>query len=298
MRSSIIALIPVLLASYVSAHGYLAAMKVGDQPTNRAGPPNGERNADSDTSAIRQVSSFEPVYGVDSPANNCGVQARNAPRVIDANPGDTINFDRKGADGRSNWPHNTGPMLTYLADCGDAPCSEFDSTTARWFKIHQVGLKPDSGEWFQQDLMNGGTAPVTLPSNIAPGNYLVRHEAIALHNASQPATTSSGAEFYPGCAQLRIGGRGTGRPTENELVSHPGAYQADHPGIFVPNVFGSRDYVFPGPPVAAFVDGQSNDGRASSPRSGCIILILSLIRTIKPCWKKNEEYKALNSNWT
>jgi hypothetical protein len=102
MRSSAIALIPVLLASYVSAHGYLIAIGVGNQPINRAPPPNGQRDGNSDTSAIRQVSNFEPIYGVDNPANNCGVQAKNAPRVLDANPGDTLTFDWKGGDSRSN----------------------------------------------------------------------------------------------------------------------------------------------------------------------------------------------------
>lgn len=268
MRSSTLALIPVLLASYVSAHGYLAAIDVSNQPRNRAPPPNGARDGNSDSSAIRQVFNFEPIYGVNNPANNCGVRAQNAPRVMDVNPGDTIGFDWKGGDGRSNWPHNTGPMITYLANCGDQPCSQFDSRNARWFKIHQVGRKPNSGEWFQQDLMNGATHTVPLPTNIAPGNYLVRHEIIALHIASQPATDNSGAEFYPGCAQLRIGGSGTGRPSENELVSHPGAYGASDPGI-AGNFFSSRDYTFPGPPVASFVSNPnappSGDNNAPAP---------------------------------
>ncbi|KAJ2924571.1 hypothetical protein H1R20_g12520, partial [Candolleomyces eurysporus] len=57
-------------------------------------------------------------------------------------------------------------MITYLADCGNVPCSEFDSTKARWFKIHQVGKKPNGGEWFQADLMQGGKVSAKLPENI------------------------------------------------------------------------------------------------------------------------------------
>ena len=177
------------------------------------------------------------------------------------------------------WPHNTGPMLTYLASCGSTPCSQFDSTTAKWFKIDQVGQKPD-GTWVQADFsmsypfskshpfvhlsltVSGKTVPVTLPATLAPGNYLMRHEIIALHLA----VTQGGAEFYPSCTQLRVGGSQTGAPQSNELVSLPGAYKDTDPGIFDPNVFNpGSSYTFPGPPVAAFVGGSS--GSSPDPSS-------------------------------
>lgn len=80
--------------------------------------------------------------------------------------------------------------------------------------------------------MNGAAADVVIPKTLAPGNYLIRHEIIALHLATQ----RGGAEFYPSCAQLRVGGSQTGRPAENELVSFPGAYSDNDPGIYVPEV--------------------------------------------------------------
>ncbi len=80
--------------------------------------------------------------------------------------------------------------------------------------------------------VNGGTAVVTIPNNIAPGNYLIRHEIIALHLA----ITEGGAEFYPSCTQIAISGNGSGRPKSEELVSFPGAYKDDDPGIFFPEV--------------------------------------------------------------
>lgn len=80
--------------------------------------------------------------------------------------------------------------------------------------------------------VNGEVANVTLPSNIAPGNYIIRHEIIALHLAN----TLGGAEFYPSCSQLSLSGSGKGAPTSDELVSLPGAYSDNDPGIYVPNV--------------------------------------------------------------
>ena len=40
-------------------------------------------------------------------------------------------------------------MLTYLASCGDTTCDKFDSRTAKWFKIDQVG-QDGNGGWVQK----------------------------------------------------------------------------------------------------------------------------------------------------
>ena len=73
---------------------------------------------------------------------------------------------------------------------------------------------------------NGGYN-YTIPSCLSPGYYLVRHEIIALHSA----WGENGAQFYPNCHQLEVSGKGTIIPTD--LVSFPGAYQPDDPGIFI-----------------------------------------------------------------
>lgn len=80
--------------------------------------------------------------------------------------------------------------------------------------------------------MSGGLGSATIPKNIAPGQYLLRHEIIALHLADQ----MGGAEFYSSCTQLNIGGSGTGVPSSNELVSIPGVYSDNDPGIYTPDV--------------------------------------------------------------
>jgi len=171
-----------------------------------------------------------------------------------------MTFSWKGAD-YSDWPHNTGPMLTYMASCGLTTCDQFNATQARWFKIHQVGRQDGSALWYQQVLYDGGVDNVTIPSNLAPGNYLVRHEIIALHLATEPGM----AEFYPACSQLSVGGSHTGQPNDDELVSLPGAYSDSDPGIYDPNVFDpSVPYVFPGPNVAAFIAGSTSDGSNST----------------------------------
>ena len=113
--------------------------------------------------------------------------------------------------------------------------------------------------------MNGKPASVTLPTQVAPGDYLVRHEIIALHLA----VTLGGAEFYPSCTQIRVGGSQTGTP--NQTVSFPGAYNDNDPGIYDPDVYTpGLQYIFPGGPVSnlaspADMSGQVTGNGPSSP---------------------------------
>jgi Auxiliary Activity family 9 (formerly GH61) len=94
------------------------------------------------------------------------------------------------------------------------------------------------------DTVNGKPASVTLPTQVAPGDYLVRHEIIA-----HLTVTLGGAEFYPSCTQIRVGGSQTGTP--NQTVSFPGAYSDNDPGIIDPSIYSSgASYAFPGGPVS------------------------------------------------
>ncbi|KAF9501049.1 hypothetical protein BDN71DRAFT_1439291 [Pleurotus eryngii] len=253
------------LPAFTYGHGYVAFVTVDDTTFKENAP-----NAQPTPAATRQINDVGPVKGASNAQLTCGHTPNPATQFADqmlkVNPGSRVAFDWRGGD-LSKWPHNTGPMLTYMADCGQGGCEKFDATKAKWFKIQQIGRKTGGNkEWAQQDLMNGGTAIVTIPSNIAPGNYLIRHEIIALHLA----VTEGGAEFYPSCTQIAISGNGSGRPKSQDLVSFPGAYKDDDPGIFFRETFNtSATYIFPGPAIASFVspssDSPSTSGSTSTP---------------------------------
>lgn len=97
----------------------------------------------------------------------------------------------------------------------------------------------------------------------------MRSEVIALHFATKMYSATekeTGAEFYPSCAQIYVGGSETGKPEPEELVSFPGAYKDDDPGLYVPQLYYKPPpYVFPGPPIASFISGDHSSGGVESP---------------------------------
>ena len=147
--------------------------------------------------------------------------------------------------------------MTYLAKCPGTDCTTAEPTTLNWFKINHAGLNPD-GTWVSDTIIaDNNTWTVTIPSDIAPGPYLVRHELVALHSASN----ANGAQFYPMCANLKITGTGSAAPTDT--VKFPGAYSPTDPGILV-NIYYPvlTNYTIPGP--APYVSGGASGPVPSS----------------------------------
>ncbi|CAH0040716.1 unnamed protein product [Clonostachys rhizophaga] len=140
-----------------------------------------------------------------------------------------------------------GPIMVYLAKVSNAASAS--TSGQNWFKIAQSGL---SGSTWAVDTLisNGGWHYFTLPSCVAPGDYLMRVEILALHSAYSQGQ----AQFYMGCAQIRVTGSGT--KTGSNIVQFPGAYKATDPGILI-NIYGTggspnnngQPYTIPGPSV-------------------------------------------------
>lgn len=83
----------------------------------------------------------------------------------------------------------------------------------------------------------------TIPKSLAPGNYLIRHELLALHQANTP-------QFYAECAQIEVTGSGSAQPGDSFLANIPGYASQSDPGITV-DTYGSSatTYTCPGPKV-------------------------------------------------
>ncbi|KAI0033873.1 glycoside hydrolase family 61 protein, partial [Vararia minispora EC-137] len=239
------------LAPLAAAHGFLGKIVIdgktyaGNEPGTGKGTP----------SAIQRVDTIDPLKGVDNVNLPCGSHAQPAALHADAAPGSNLSVFWTDAGGQ-NWPHRVGPVMTYMAACtGAADCASFNASNAQWFKIDQLGLQDaQSGLWWHNEFMQGRSLSMSIPENIAPGNYLLRSEIIALHLMPEP----NGVEFYPACAQLSIAAPNTTTSsttfaslTPNATVSFPGAYAANDAGIFAPGVFDTPvTYTFPGGTVS------------------------------------------------
>lgn len=115
--------------------------------------------------------------------------------------------------------------------------------TAGWFKIAEDGLD-SAGKWGVDRLIAAqGVQTITIPSCIAPGQYLLRGELIALHGANN----AKGAQFYMECAQINIQGASASKTPAT--VSLPGAYSANDKGILYNLYSGQKTYTAPGPSV-------------------------------------------------
>jgi cellulase len=150
-----------------------------------------------------------------------------------------------------------GPVLVYMSAVSDATTADGSSS---WFKVAEDGYDVATKTWGTMNLnTNCGKQTFTVPADIAPGNYLVRAEAIALHSAG----SSGGAQMYMTCFQVNVSGTGSAVP---EGVLFPGAYSATDPGILI-NIYQTiTEYIIPGPAVyvAGGATGATTSAAASS----------------------------------
>lgn len=116
--------------------------------------------------------------------------------------------------------------------------------SAVWFKIDAIGRTGTTDVWGDSPLMTAGNQyTYTIPSCLAAGDYIVRHEIIALHSAySYP-----GAQFYPSCHQIAVTGSGTSTGPSSK-VAIPGVYKSTDPGITY-DAYKATEYTIPGPAV-------------------------------------------------
>jgi len=81
-------------------------------------------------------------------------------------------------------------------------------------------------------IAKGGRSYFDMPACVAPGDYTLRIELIALHSAS----SRNGAQFYMSCANIRVTGSGSFVPSQTYSI--PGAYRQNDPSILI-NIWGA-----------------------------------------------------------
>lgn len=166
------------------------------------------------------------------------------------------------------WPDShKGPIFDYLAPC-NGNCESVDKTTLQFFKIDGLGYLngSDPGTWATDVLIaDASTWLVQIPADIAPGNYVLRHEIIALHSAG----SADGAQNYPQCFNLAISGTGTLSPSGTYGTA---LYQETDPGILYNLYTTVEDYTMPGPTLySAFPSSVAQSSSVATVTSSAIV---------------------------
>ena len=209
---------------------------------------NGE---DLESSCARLPSTNSPIEDYSSTALQCNVNPAAASGKCSFTAGDTVTIEmhqqtssrncKEEGIGGAHW----GPVMAYLSKVEDAATADGSS---EFFKIYENGWKKAPGSsqgdadfWGTKDLnYNCGKLDFTIPDDIAPGDYLLRAEAVALHAAS----SSGGAQHYVTCYQLKVAGDGTATP---KGVKFPEAYSKTGPGLGFSIHAPLDSYPMPGP---------------------------------------------------
>lgn len=134
--------------------------------------------------------------------------------------------------------------LSKIATIGD--CTIQTATALKWTKISQSGLitSGGTGTWATDNLINNNsTNSAVIPRNLKAGNYVIRQEIIALHGAEN----DNGAQNYPQCLNLKVGGSGT--VTLPSGTDGSALYKRTDPGILFNLYTSPTAYPFPGPSV-------------------------------------------------
>ncbi|KAH6899218.1 glycoside hydrolase [Coprinopsis sp. MPI-PUGE-AT-0042] len=190
---------------------------------------------------VRKTNNFNsrnPVTDVKSQDFRCYTsETRATAQTMTVSAGSRIGLN---TDGNVYHPSTTNIYMAKAPSGVDI--ANWDGSGQVWFRVHEVPAVTNGGSSIS--FPSDGTTKIefTLPSSLPNGQYLVRVENIALHGAG----SYGGAQFYISCAQINVTGGGSGNP--GPLVSIPGVYTGNEPGILL-NIYYPvpRTYTMPGP---------------------------------------------------
>jgi lytic cellulose monooxygenase (C1-hydroxylating) len=204
-----------------------------------------------------------------SPSIACSVQPSGPAIAAPARAGAKIEFSW------NPWyASHKGPLVTYMAPY-EGSVDKVDVNKLSFFKIGESGLAADGKTWAVDEMMaNGNVTTAVIPHDIRPGHYVLRHELIALHYATEDSlyhmkadkllgpqvsqkqaarqicVLTLAAQHYMQCFNIRVEGPGTAEP---KGVTFPGAYKPfrQEPGLYFDIWRNVSPYPIPGPALYA-----------------------------------------------
>ncbi|KAF9876528.1 cellulose-growth-specific protein [Colletotrichum karsti] len=218
-----------LFAGAASAHYNFESLIVNGESTDAYKYVRKTKNGNGPTTAVNST---------DIICNNGGIDddIMAATETFTVAAGDQVGFKM------NEYIGHPGPLAVYLSKAPET--AKTYKGDGEWFKVYQSSLSNKTVDPMQWASFIGGGVrnfTFTLPKDLPAGEYLMRGEHLALHSADLYQ-----AQFYMGCAQIKVTGSGAGTP--GPTVKFPGAYDPRDPGILV-NMYWPplRQYTPPGP---------------------------------------------------
>jgi hypothetical protein len=253
MKTTAILSALAFLTKHAAAHGHVRGVTANGQYFPGAAPdwiykPTAQQGEDVvGWLANNQDNGFpDPVY--DSPDMICHKGGKPGKASISVAAGTTIEVHW------DTWPEShKGPVIDYLANA-NGDFASVDKESLAFVKIAEKGLT--SGSWAADELIaNNNSWAVTIPSTVAAGNYILRHEIIALHSAGSPG----GAQNYPQCINVEVTGSGSDELSSGTLGTE--LYTLNEEGIVFNLYNNPSSYPIPGP---ALMEGGNAGGDSPS----------------------------------
>ncbi|CAE6463629.1 unnamed protein product [Rhizoctonia solani] len=233
-------------ATTVLGHGYVQEVVTSSGTYTGYLPYSDPYTSPAPERIIRKIPGNGPVEDLTSIEIQCNGWSSGG--VVGSVPAAKIAVAAAGTQVALNWTtwpdSHVGPVITYMARAPSDITQWSPEKNAVWFKVAEQGY--ENGKWAATDILTGennSIARFTIPASLKAGQYLIRHEIIALH----AAYAYPGAQFYPSCIQVEVTGSGT-ETGPSELVAFPGAYTKTTPGI-VFDAYKGAAYPIPGPAV-------------------------------------------------
>ncbi|TEB18579.1 hypothetical protein FA13DRAFT_1579389, partial [Coprinellus micaceus] len=203
---------------------------------------NGVEQGDGRNHYIRSPPNNSPVKDLTSADLTCNANNRVVANSVSVKAGDKFTFE---------WHHDNrdddiidgshkGPVLVYISDAAGK----------EWTKIFEANGFADGSFAVDKLIAAHGQHSVTIP-NVPAGDYILRAEIIALHEADALFTENAarGAQLYPSCVQIKVTSAGTDALPKG--VALPSDYTNSSPGIKF-NLYNgtpASSYKAPGPAV-------------------------------------------------
>ncbi|KAF3926789.1 Endoglucanase-4 [Orbilia brochopaga] len=207
------------LVSFVAGHSIFAEFEVNGVS---AGKENALRLPTYDGPIEDVTSQYVACNGGPNPLVKLSPNVVNVPAGAEITARWIHTLDTDWRTGLIIDASHKGPIMVYLS------------------KIHEEGYNSATGKWAVDRLIADRGYKFKIPTCVAPGNYLMRVELIALHAAGN----YPGAQLYMECAQINITGGGSLSPA---TVNFPGAYAGTDPGIKFNLYTTPINYIIPGP---------------------------------------------------